>query len=57
MIAHLIEYETQVWKFWLGGVATVITGGLGVVGNALSLVVLCSRLTIWVVEFRYFFSM
>ena len=43
MIAHLIEYETQVWKFWLGGVATVITGGLGVVGNALSLVVLCSR--------------
>jgi hypothetical protein len=32
-----------VWKFWVSGVCTVVTGGLGTAGNILSLIVLCKR--------------
>ena len=33
----------QVWKFWVSGVATLVTGLPGVLGNGLSLVVLSRR--------------
>ena len=31
------------WKFWLSGVATLITGVFGTIGNTISLLVLCKR--------------
>ena len=33
----------QSLMFWISGVATVVTSGLGIVGNILSLVVLCRK--------------
>ena len=31
------------WKFWLSGVATLITGVFGTIGNTISFLVLCKR--------------
>ena len=33
----------QEWKFWLSGVATLVVGTLGIIGNTLSIVVLSRR--------------
>ena len=40
-----IETNLQEWKFWLSGVATLVTGVFGIIGNAVSLLVLCKRYT------------
>ena len=37
------KLSSQEWKFWLSGVATLITGLFGLLGNGVSLVVLCRR--------------
>ena len=36
------NYDKE-WKFWLSGVATLITGVFGTIGNTISLLVLCKR--------------
>ena len=38
-----IKNYFQEWKFWLSGVATLVTGVFGIFGNAVSLLVLCKR--------------
>ena len=38
-----IKMIKQEWKFWLSGVATLVTGVFGLIGNAVSLVVLCKK--------------
>ena len=39
----LVKTNMQEWKFWLSGVATLVTGVFGIIGNAVSLLVLCKR--------------
>ncbi len=41
--SNFVNPCVQVWKFWVSGVCTVVTGGLGTAGNILSLIVLCKR--------------
>ena len=38
-----MKTDLQEWKFWLSGVATLVTGVFGIIGNAVSLLVLCKR--------------
>ena len=41
----IMKYKSNIQSlnYWVGGVATAFTGGLGILGNVLSLLVLCRR--------------
>ena len=38
-----VKTNMQEWKFWLSGVATLVTGVFGIIRNPVSLLVLCKR--------------
>ena len=43
IIYYHVKTNMQEWKFWLSGVATLVTGVFGIIGNVVSLLVLCKR--------------
>ena len=40
---YLGLYPLYMFRWWISGVISIITAGLGLIGNSLSVMVLCSR--------------